>query len=477
MLLPQTGHESYDSLEHQIKKGYIKIPQFQRDFVWTKDKSIRLLDSILKGFPIGTFILWKTKEELRVVRDIGGMELPIASKNDYKVYVLDGQQRLTSPYACINGLTIKRDERDEDFGECFINLGADESEQIVIGSKDTISEEQLIPFNLLLNGKISDYVNYKPYFQDKIQEYQAKIKGYNFSCVTLIDASIDTATEVFTRLNDSGKPLSVFEIMVAKTYDSKRNFDLSEKYDELLDTLGACGYDTIQDASVLQLVSILIKGDCKKKAILQLKKNEVIDIWDSAIKALYSSIDYFRDHYHIPVSGLLPYPALLIPFSYYFHRYKKNPNGEVKLFLDDFFWRASIGERYSSSLESKLAQDVKKIDEIVKKKKQPVYEWSVDISPESIQENGWFSVTRAYIKTLLCVLANKQPKSLYDGSSIRIGNDWLKRANSQNYHHFFPKSYLAKKKEEEFRVNHIANIVIIEEFVNKNEIGAKPPSK
>jgi uncharacterized protein with ParB-like and HNH nuclease domain len=59
-----------------IDKGTIKIPQFQRDFVWNKEKSAKLLDSIVKGYPIGTFILWKTKEELRSLRNIGGLELP-----------------------------------------------------------------------------------------------------------------------------------------------------------------------------------------------------------------------------------------------------------------------------------------------------------------------------------------------------------------------------------------------------------------
>lgn len=81
---------------------------------------------------------------------------------------------------------------------------------------------------------------------------------------------IDTATEIFTRINVGGKPLTLFEIMVAKTYDVTRDFDLSEKYQELIDNLRPLNYDTISDATVLQTVAIILAKDCTKKQILRL---------------------------------------------------------------------------------------------------------------------------------------------------------------------------------------------------------------
>jgi len=53
---------------------------------------------------------------------------------------------------------------------------------------------------------------------------------------------------------------------------------------------------------------------------------------------------------------------------------------------------------------------------------------------------------------------------------------WLKQANSKNYHHFFPRAYLAKKHIEDWRVNHIANITIVDDFLNKREIRDKAPA-
>jgi uncharacterized protein with ParB-like and HNH nuclease domain len=83
-------------------------------------KSAQLVDSILKGYPIGTFILWKTKESLRTVRNIGGAKLPDTPPGDFVQHVLDGQQRLTSLYASVKGLQVERDERIDDFSEMYV---------------------------------------------------------------------------------------------------------------------------------------------------------------------------------------------------------------------------------------------------------------------------------------------------------------------------------------------------------------------
>ncbi len=88
---PEPQSISFSTLLNDIEQGLIKIPQFQRDFVWTKEKSALLLDSMLKGFPIGTFILWKTRESLRTVRNLGDASLPDTPEGEFIQHVLDGQ--------------------------------------------------------------------------------------------------------------------------------------------------------------------------------------------------------------------------------------------------------------------------------------------------------------------------------------------------------------------------------------------------
>lgn len=476
MQLPEPQSWTFSNLMNGIDKGNIKIPQFQRDFVWSKDKSAKLLDSIVKGYPIGTFIFWKTREELRSLRNLGGLDLPPTPKGDFIEYVLDGQQRLTTLFASLKGLKIKREDREDDYSAFKIDLEAKEDEPIVLTGQADTNHHKVISLHELLYGKIKTLAKYPEPIQDKIQEYKDRINAYQFSAVLIKEAPIDVATEIFTRLNVGGKPLTVFEIMVAKTFDSKQNFDLAEKYAELSAELETVDYGTLPESVVLQTVSILLVKECRKKDILKLSRKKVIDIWPSAADAIKSAVDYLRNTYRIPASQLLPYPNLIVPVAYYFHHKKRKPVGKSHDYLQDFFWRAALGGRYSQSVESRLAQDVRKIDTIISGK-LPKYEWAVDTSADFVESNGLFSVGRAYIKALLCILAHKEPKSFVDNSIVRISNDWLKQANSKNYHHFFPKSYLKKKGEEEYFINHIANITIVDDFLNKREIRAQSPSK
>ena len=65
---PKPDNRKYFDLIQHIKNGAIKIPKFQREFVWEKQKTADLLDSILKGYPIGTIIIWKTKNVYVVLK-------------------------------------------------------------------------------------------------------------------------------------------------------------------------------------------------------------------------------------------------------------------------------------------------------------------------------------------------------------------------------------------------------------------------
>jgi hypothetical protein len=263
--------------------------------------------------------------------------------------------------------------------------------------------------------------------------------------------------------------------MAAKTFDHEKNFDLSEKFQELIDNLKPFNYETISDATVLQTVSMILSKECKRQVILKLNKDEFIGIWEQIMDSIKRTVGYFKDSYRIPVSQLLPYNALVVAFSYFFFHHRDKPTGDKQKYLEDFFWRCSLSGRYSSAVESKLAQDVKRIDQILAGE-LPSYDWSIDTSEEFIKNNGWFSAARSYIKAILCIYSYHQPKSFNDNAIVNINNYWLKQANSKNYHHFFPKAHLKKRDYEDFRINHILNITIVDDFLNKRVIGAKAPS-
>ena len=157
---PEPQSISFSMLLNDIEKGLIKIPQFQRDFVWTKEKSALLIDSMLKGFPIGTFILWKTRESLRTIRNLGDASLPDTPEGDFTQHVLDGQQRLTSLYAIAKGLKVKREERTDDFAEIYVNLEAEGDESIVTIDINGLDENSIVRVIDLLSQDLAFLASY-----------------------------------------------------------------------------------------------------------------------------------------------------------------------------------------------------------------------------------------------------------------------------------------------------------------------------
>ena len=151
MKLPEPQSSTFSGLISDIEKGQIKIPQFQREFVWDMQKSANLMDSIIKGYPIGTFIFWKTKERLRSVRDVGNISLPEPNNGDFVNFVLDGQQRLTSLFASLKGIVITRERgRIDDYSNMFIDLNAKEDEQIAITDIENKTKGSYIKITELL---------------------------------------------------------------------------------------------------------------------------------------------------------------------------------------------------------------------------------------------------------------------------------------------------------------------------------------
>ena len=476
--MPQPSAIQLGDLMRQIELGTVKVPQFQRDFVWSLAKSAKLIDSLLKGFPIGTFILWKTKEQLRTVRTIGDIDFPQTPPGDYTQYVLDGQQRLTSIFATLHGKKLIRDGKAINFAELYIDLDAADDRDLVITDVSELETHSYVPIHILLSEELlKSLTDYPVEYRDKMLRYRESIKSYSASVVVVQEASIDIATEVFTRINVTGEPLSVFEIMVAKTFDAKRGFDLSEKTDDLLVVLDDVGYGTLRETIVLQAISAIMVKQTRKGNILELDKAQFIETWPRAESGIRQAIDYLRLTLGVPVSELLPYQAMLVPLAYFFANYGRMPGGDMHDRLVDYFWRTSLAGHYSQSLDTRLAQDVQRIDEILQGR-LPSYDYPVNPDAELVYQNGEFKTGRAFVKAILCLFAGNEPRRFDNHESrINISNDWLKRANSKNYHHFFPKKVLNDEGWEPFDINHIVNITVVDEELNKAKIRAKKPSQ
>ena len=455
---------------------------FQREFVWDKEQSAKLIDSILKGYPIGTFILWKTKETLRSVKDIGNHKLPDTPRGDYAQYILDGQQRITSLYAIRKGIRITKDKKEIDYRDIYVDLDYDplSDEQIVTSHKE--EGKVYVSVHDLLTSDALDFIDEIGKEKTrKFQKYKTSLTTYDFATITIKDYPIDIACDVFSRINTGGKPLTLFEIMVAMTYDETKNFDLALKYDELINgsdevdkSLAKAKFETVPAATVLQAVAAITVDSIRAKDILKIRREKFIANWDPMVSSMFSAVDFIRTKLHVPVSQLLPYASLLVPFTYFFYKNSNKRPTEVQAkLLKQFFYWVGLNWRYSGSTETKIAEDLKKIGLILKEKKPKYSSTELEVSADDIADT-WFSAGNSNVKAILCLLAAQKPRNLDDDSDVLLDNSNLKIASSRNYHHFFPKAYI-NKRFKDCEPNLVANITLIDAASN-NKIRAKAPS-
>ena len=104
---PFNGH--LEQLFGYIDIGDLGLPDIQRPFVWRDAKVRDLFDSLYRGFPIGSYLLWRNTAGGRT-HQIGIRE---REHKDPNLLIIDGQQRLTALYSVFRGVPVK-DENYED---------------------------------------------------------------------------------------------------------------------------------------------------------------------------------------------------------------------------------------------------------------------------------------------------------------------------------------------------------------------------
>ena len=131
-----------EELVIKVKTGDIKLPKFQRPFVWTKKDILNLLDSIYKSYPIGSILLWLTKEKLASERRIGDFEIEDRREEYPTNYLLDGQQRLSTLCGALfwNG----------DNPKSIWNIAFDLDKEKFV-HPDGIDKSEYFPLNKLIN--------------------------------------------------------------------------------------------------------------------------------------------------------------------------------------------------------------------------------------------------------------------------------------------------------------------------------------
>lgn len=436
----ETGTPFLKDLIADINSGQIKVPQFQRKFVWNEEQALKLLDSVASNYPVGSLLLWRTKSSLAVERNIGSFKLPETDDMSPTDYVLDGQQRMTVIYSALGaseklgGFNAIYDLNEQ----CFMEAPADFS-QTQFPLRIIYNTTKLLNFR---SGLVS-YPNAEE-LQKRLDGIIDVITNYRIPVVTLKELTVEEVCPIFERINSSGTRLSTYDLMVAATWTE--NFDLNEEAQKIADSLRPKGFEDIDGNTVLKCLSAIKHKGIKKEQVLSLRnlsKEDMDSLVEVAKDALLKTVDLLKTEFKIYSWDFLPYEALAVILSYIYSKRKTLTAEDVRR-VRQWFWLSAFSERYRGASESFVSQDLEAIDAFVINGEEPKKSFGSIPEIKSFQSLS-FRSNNSRSRALIILLALKGPRNITNGALIDP-EVALSSYNNKQFHHIYPKAHLKRIK-------------------------------
>lgn len=216
-------------------RGEMGLAPFQRQYVWEKDDVEKMMKSILRRWPIGSFTLWTpTDEERHLVRTRGRMG-PVAHDPDVSTLILDGQNRLSSliyasrlqDAAAAPEYPYSEQELDVWFGDEVLVADA-ATRDITFRPSSEQWSETAAPFGFIMDSQIFDRKRQREVLQRipmhgwsdatidfLFDEVAACVREAQVTTTTLVDATFEEAKECYMTICRAGQPISEEEFEMA----------------------------------------------------------------------------------------------------------------------------------------------------------------------------------------------------------------------------------------------------------------------
>jgi hypothetical protein len=473
-------HDSYSirQLLGLVSDGRIRIPAFQRGFVWEMDRVAHLMDSIYKRYPFGSLLFWRTKDKLATERKLGAFDLPNPKDDDSINYVLDGQQRLTSIFSVFQ--TELEPTPDNEWTGIYFDLQAEEDAQdsqfYALRNEDVISGRHF-PLNVLFESvKYRDATDQFTREQIKrLDALQEKFKEASIPAQILNTETRAIVAIVFERINHLGMKLDTLQLLSAWTWND--DFDLLENFNNLKEELEEFGFSDIgEDCDlILGCTAAILKKQITPESLLELSGKEIRAAFPTVRNGIFGAIDFMRRQLKVMSLRNLPYPGIIIPLSAFFAEYDgKEIRCDDKVYnqIKKWFWRSCFTNRYSIQTKKFIISDIEEIIKLKNNEDNNFGEIECEINEDFFIKNR-FRFDSVNTKTFVLLLANNNPKTFRSGQDIDL-DKVLQKYNKTEFHHIYPRAYL-KGKISDSQINCLANFCFLSRSDN-NKISAKKPS-
>ncbi len=449
----------------QMKNGSLCLPDFQRTYVWNKQKSLDLMDSLYQEYPIGSVTIWYSND---------------------KQLIVDGQQRLSSIFSCFTDEVPEIHKSSNKKPPTGVYFDLKSKKFLFLPSTARNRKPMCVKISNILTNPNSDTAKawrkqiktspeYRSENQDEYEECISKIKAIREISIPVLRVSNDRKSsdvvDMFQRMNTKGTTVKRWEIEMARmsiVWGCSKSAITSEAR-EYKNTIVR---KRMNEEAIIRTMTALYSGRYTEDGLKKASKEELKQAFQDTKKAHYIFTQRIEKRLGIYDEKAVPTLATFPAISTYLKRNNmKFPTSSDESKALAYFILSGLGV-FHGSTDNQIDKDVKSAanendpwNTIFNNAKHKI--GRLDIDQAQFEISGHGSARSFLLVHILQMHANTC--DWHTGLPIRDYNpDELEK------HHIFPKTHLQKKEISKSKINTIANIALITKKTNL-EILDTPP--
>jgi hypothetical protein len=455
MTEPRLEHQNIKikQLIEDYRMGRIVIPEFQREYVWKKSKAPKLVDSLYRGFPISSLLLWQSVEETRARR-----RDPRPTRTSLMNWLIDGQQRVITLARTLSGdedIEVVFNPKEDEFR---LANAATRNDRNWIRIAELWDDELYRQLRRNLDG--SGSADKREAAFEKVR----RILDYEVPLVRMVDHTFTDAVRAFERINTLGVRLKKEDIESANVAARHSGF-IADEVAPFLEGLRKQGFKRLNIMHLFRACAFVARPDGRNRTPLhELEKREVLSAWKDAQRATEQAIGIIRSELGLVNMDILWSGSLIVPIIALCAT--KSPRQRDSAELVAWLALAALLHRYSGSSESTLDQDLKACRE-----NDPIGALLSNLRqkrPYLVAEAGDFSgalADRSGLLALYIACMHSGILDFYSGGKVLL-------QPGVDRHHILPRAQFPERTRS--TADNVANIAFIVGDVNKS-IGQTGP--
>lgn len=404
---PEATTFQVDDLLDAVRRGRVRLPRFQRGLRWDNRDRFDLLDSVRRGFPVGTLLLWRREAPAGSV-EIGRFRADAPMSAD-ALWVVDGQQRITT---LVDALLVPE---SDDGHSLTYSLGDQTFARR--GGQMTLFPGVRLPLSVVLDAKnLSRWCQQHQLGDadfDAALELGKRLREYRVPAYVIETDDLDVIRSIFDRTNRAGKRLTSIEVFDALFGGFHPDDDDPLRLVEESEAARSFGglSRTVLFQCFLAVAGLPLDRDFAQP--LDVRREQIPSLAARTREALVRAVSFLTGEARIPAGNLLPYTLPLPVLVKFFDRFPE-PHMRNRRLLRRWLWRGIVALSLAGSSVG-LRTHVDAVDADESQSVQTLLTLAPRHTRPELFDIGELRAGTAKAAACFCALAAQGPRDLESG--------------------------------------------------------------